>query len=1119
MEVSDTTRASRDRRGVTVGEENEAVFLRDEPNPRPILALVDRVERTLRRSWVVTGIALTLGLLLTAVIVTTLADIAFPLGTSFRVAALVIVCVPTLYALIVGVFRPYLRRVTKVQVARRIEKHLPNIHNRLVSCVDLASDAVRQAYSLVFYRRLVVEVLQRIRGFRPKQVVDRRSRRQALLIAAVALCVFAALVGFFPRTVLTAIARILIPMADIPPASDVRFTVVPGNIKALIGDPVTFAAQVEQGDPKRLQLHMTSTEDGQSRWHGMEKNESGLWTLTLTGLEHSADYRIHGGGTWSREYRAIMLDRPRLEEINTVVHYPAYMGLDVSRPNPPQTTDVTGPKFGEAEVIVTVGGDVSHGQLQLLKPREKPGDGEAEPFEVTAAYPMAATDDGRWAGRFALEGTGFYRVEMRNSLGHANKPMREARYTAIIDTPPQVTAEQPGVDLVLSEVVNVPLVVAAYDDYALDEVSLVVQVKGKGQPQLVPIRKYETPPRSDTVLSSLELTAMDLQQGDVMTYYVAARDRAGQTARSREFTVRLAAEGDADDVKLAQFDESQDEFKQKLIELTAGTGELGEALKRLKVTFITMPGAKQEGADAAGEAIELDPETAKRIEAVREALGEIAGQAKANVELARELDGEMNQSVEQMAELQMMPAPLAEAMRQIQQVYENMALNPMADLARMADETTVDPEPLAPIELDLDTLVRMSERLTEELGAVQSRMGALDAARENMGDDLRGALAELEQQMLVEQAGTTEREVTDLQAFLADMQEDFGGLKGEQEDLLAALAEAEPKDLEEIAVEQDALEEQAEPALEEARKLLDTDALLEELRARQNSQPEFPAAPYTPDTEKYFVPPAEEDVEEPEEEPPPEPDAAAPQQDDKVDVLDVEEEEPLYLPALGGPQAVMDPRFSDMRRPVAEEEPSEPGKPQAPAEALRDRQQGLLDELDMADRSVSADHETLRGIVEELTKMASTKDQEPTASELRDALSSEQLQQALAMSDRVRQLLGLTPARPSGNAPNMPAPPQAPEAQGLADAPAQLGQPSNGAAGKPGVVIQVPVQGLLQDAPVAASLDPATRRIILRMQPKAREELLQGMRERGPEGYHEFIQDYFKKLARVRQPN
>jgi hypothetical protein len=49
-----------------------------------------------------------------------------------------------------------------------------------------------------------------------------------------------------------------------------------------------------------------------------------------------------------------------------------------------------------------------------------------------------------------------------------------------------------------------------------------------------------------------------------------------------------------------------------------------------------------------------------------------------------------------------------------------------------------------------------------------------------------------------------------------------------------------------------------------------------------------------------------------------------------------------------------------------------------------------------------------------------------------------------------------------------------------------------------------------------SKLDLNTRAAILKMQPQLREELLQSMREEGPEGYRKFIEDYFKRLTEVK---
>ena len=47
-------------------------------------------------------------------------------------------------------------------------------------------------------------------------------------------------------------------------------------------------------------------------------------------------------------------------------------------------------------------------------------------------------------------------------------------------------------------------------------------------------------------------------------------------------------------------------------------------------------------------------------------------------------------------------------------------------------------------------------------------------------------------------------------------------------------------------------------------------------------------------------------------------------------------------------------------------------------------------------------------------------------------------------------------------------------------------------------------------------LDLDTRAVLLKLPPRIREELLQGLREEGPEGYQQFIRNYYQRLAKVK---
>src|SRR4051794_8096277 len=195
------------------------------PDSRPLHRLVGRTRALLRTSWVATGLGITLGLLLTTLAVLAVidlfmplapvtlpfVDVVVPLDPIFRCVALLLVVVPSALALYPGVPRPLLRRLAPNQVARRIEKHLPGVHNRLVTAIDLENKA--DAVSPVFLRRLLGEALERIKSFRPATILDSVSLRRSAICVAVAAAVSLTAWALFADRLPTALARIFMPFA------------------------------------------------------------------------------------------------------------------------------------------------------------------------------------------------------------------------------------------------------------------------------------------------------------------------------------------------------------------------------------------------------------------------------------------------------------------------------------------------------------------------------------------------------------------------------------------------------------------------------------------------------------------------------------------------------------------------------------------------------------------------------------------------------------------------------------------------------------------------------------------------------------------------------------------
>ena len=1073
------------------------------PDSRPIDQLVSRARSLLRLSWVATGLGLTVGLGVGTLLVVTLADLVVPLWPAFRLAALVLVAGPALWVLIQGVLLPAFRRLGPGYVARRIEAHMPGIHNRLVSCIDLAGTGRASANSPAFYRRLVSEALERIHGFRPATVVDRLSLQRAGAVAGVSVAAFLLAMALLFDRMPTALARIFLPFADIPPAAGVVFTVTPGDdAKVLRGEDIAFAVEVTKGEASEFQLELFNPSADKPVWHTLKKGDGDVWQIAINsgnikaGFEHSFWFRVHGGGTWTRPRQVRILDRPSIASLHTILHYPEYMGMPEPLVGPPQVADVTGPEESRVEVVVQAEGDVKEGEIQLL---ESP-----QATRPVQTFAMHAQEGNQWSGTFPLWGTGFYRVELQNELGHANKPMKEGKYVAIPDNPPQIVLERPGTDLVLSRPGKVPLVIAAFDDFGLADISLAVQRGDKGPWETQVLKKFAVPTPSDNLLTSLDLAPLKLKAGESIRYHAEARDRKGQVAKTQDFTIRIAADRNAADQQLAAFEKSQDPFHQKLLKLIAEQAKVREAVEKLAVKYATVDDKIKEAQAKAkppepekdprtGRPLppqpkppQLDPEMEKQLQELRKELGQLARQEQQNAELGKQIAADLAKTVEQANKLAMLPRDIAEQMQSVRQLFQERALGPLQNLAQEMQQGA-NPRQNAP---DVKQLNQESNRVQQELEALAQRLKALDDAQKQVRDNVQDALAGLKEEMLRQKGELTARDLEELKKFIAALRRELEQQKGRQESLQNATGKAPDSDLPELERKQGELDKRTEDMLNRTRELQATDKM-----KRLKRQPAFPKAPYDPDAGERLVRPKEGNPDEPAAAKKDNGDPAAADEKGMKDKAD--DEESKFMPALGGPKPKVDPRFTNKMRPLPKKDGAKSAQDER--EELKGRQDENLKDLNQANESLASDEKSLEQMLQQLRQAMPSKPntqqpgqgqagQQRGKPDLLQALKSQAMQQAMAMAARMRGMR----------------------------------QSAARAQGRPNGQTRTPNTGNLQGTPPPGEplpgeldkLDPDTRAAFLKLQPKLREDLLQSMREQGPEGYQDFINDYFKRLSK-----
>ncbi|MBC8354899.1 MAG: hypothetical protein H8E66_23215 [Planctomycetes bacterium] len=1145
----------------------QAIDVVETLNVDAIERLIARTRRLLRSTWTTIGLAITCGVFVSALLFVTVVDLAMPLSTFLRVAGWLAVVSSGAVAFIAGVLVPILRRLSAVKVAHKIESHLPGIHNRLVSCVELTDHSEAAKRSPVFHRRLVIEAIDRIRGFQPTKVLNLLLLKRAAIFAGCGLIAFAAAAVIFGDRMPTAVARIVNPLADIPPNSGVKYDVLvadnrkPGNCDILRGEDVKFTVVLRDGevdppggiDPLRLELNVSEEDGGRRRvWYDFGQLREDHVSLTLNEMQYPCSYRVHGGGTWSKQYAIKLLDRPRITSVHSAVHFPEYMRIDQPKLSSDDTVDITGPVGSHVEVSVSFEGDVSDGEIELLA---RSADGEFTVVETVAMQSSrhAPSDEHKYSGplapragradhsesdgyrqaSFDLKQDGHYRIVLQNSLGHTNRHMKEGKLTAVPDNAPQVVLARPTKDIVVTSPMEIPVQVAAFDDFGLDGISLVVEHNYWGVSRQAHPLATALPPRNEDALFVLDLAEQRLRANDRIECHVEARDTKGQVAISESFIVRVANEREAADRELAELQEQLKAVEAMLESLVreqnradeiigdlarADSSAHGETADREEPQHETNPFGDESQVDRTNDDIwERDEERT-----------ELARLERQNAHLAEQLAHALERAAEQAAEAQLLPTEIAEQIEAAEQAIEPLVQQPLEQLEQMASQMA---QPEANRE-QAATVERVSDHLQDNLADLQARLEAIQRAQETSQHGIEEALAEFEQELTEQNAEAAARELSELSDFVEDLREDLEQHR-EQQTQLTSQTNAEMSDpaIDSLAAQQESLEQRAQEGLREASELLNTDAIDDLAQEDADREEAEVDNPFEPADEDSGMDDLWEDAGEPE--------RGRHEHDEsrQEDSFDSKSKEPLFKPAIDGSKKGFEESSSDephahgneeaaseefenwedVFEPSAEQDAaqeSESGNPSQSAPSSSERQSGEpspeqqspidprarlaqqqqehAEQLSSATESLAADQQALGELISELSQ--ATNSQQPSSSQssqqLGQLLNSPAMQQAMEMSQRMDEM-----QLPPSLARNATA--QLAQSQGSPD----------GARTMNGAVEQILVE--------LGETDPKAASLLMRMQPHQREDLLQGLRQGGPKGYQRFIRDYFIRLSQA----
>ncbi len=727
---------------------------------------------------------------------------------------------------------------------------------------------------------------------------------------------------------------------------------------------------------------------------------------------------------------------------------------------------------------------------------------EEPSVKVVKSFAMKQVGEDSWLGSFPLVGEGMFRAELRSPSGHANKPMKEMRYIALPDKPPYVALERKNNETALSKPAEVPLSIAAFDDYGLDEILVLFRDSPTGAYRSRSLWQAGKKPLRNLALEAQLTESAALTVGGSLRYLIEARDTKGQTARTQEFLVRIAADHNSEDNKLDAFDKTQDTFTDKLVKLMSDQKKVKAGIEKLEKEYAALteklnkvkdevkPADKTKPDDKTAKPEEplsskLTREEQKRLAELQKELAKLAGDEERNAETARQVNEELKKSIEEAGKLDLLPQAVLGQMASTQKLFDKMVAQALKNLGKDlkdgADTKSGKP--------DLPDLKNKSDRVDKELSSIKDRLDALSKARKDLRDDLRKAIAELRDKMAREDSKLSARELEELKKFLDNLREQLKEMKARQGDLKNETEKSDDVQgkKEQAGRPREATGEPAGQGEEVARKEGPRPSRVPRRavpRRRQGS--ESPAA-----RRGRRRSTAQEESQGKGQ--------GRRQKGRQGQEGHGRRRGRVEIHAAPGRSAQkLDPRFAKKRRPVMPKGKNDKSE----KEDLEDRQNDKGRDLDAAEKSVKSDQNSLNDLLDQLRQATEGKGKKgknnpDNSSPERGAGAG----RSTARDDAVE-----IDAGSAGDGRRREDGRQGPGKRQTAGEP--LPNTSDEGNLQGGDNPSVSDQGNL------SKLDPATRAMILKMPPsRYREELIRGLAEQGPEAYRGFIQDYFKRLT------
>ncbi len=403
------------------------------------------------------------------------------------------------------------------ELARRVEEAHPDLRAALLAAMD-QQPAVDGSLNFL-QKKLLGEISEHaVRNQWVRQVSGRRLRWAGIMLAGffVLFCSSFWLVLKVAPNLRTELAETEKEPESAPKAVDV--VVRPGSVELKKGSRLLIEATFSKNPPGTATL-VHQHEGGESRLEMQSGLDEHVFSLLLSKVDTDGRYHVEFGDGHSQEYAIKVFELPELLRADATITPPP-----ASPSGAPETVIDT------RKVSVMEGSSVEwrlkvNQQLTKAELRSKGGEvlqlkpSQDDPLVLVASHTPEASEK--------------YAVHLVDSAGRENESPPMLTVTVRENASPKIKLTFPGRDTEASALQELTLEAEVRDDVGVLRAGMAYEFRGQ-EAESVLLDKVEAGTKKHSLVSRIDLEALEAKERDLVSYYFWAEDldREGKVRRT-----------------------------------------------------------------------------------------------------------------------------------------------------------------------------------------------------------------------------------------------------------------------------------------------------------------------------------------------------------------------------------------------------------------------------------------------------------------------------------------------------------------------------------------------------------------------------------------------------------